>query len=237
MPLISQPIISNGMYLLLSLVGFLVYAFLYLSYQGLLSGKKNDLHKRPPVSGFDSMRGGSPHMAPHPQHSGGGLDSEQEPAEEDSFFFDHQATFPGSPPQQTTLPQEELWQEPLHAAGYSPYAQEEANGEEEEDSDWPSPGEDTGGADDEDLDGPMEGDLTDEERQLLSRVRYSLATDPEAYPYLDEEYRVIEDRIARLIGHKGKSREEVISESLESREKIILNAVNPGGRNTVGTIR
>lgn len=225
---VSQPIVSMEMYLLFSFIGFLVYAFLYLSYQGILTGKREVLHNRPPVAGFDSMRGGTSGTLPQ-DHT---YDENPEQTEIEGFFFDHQATFQDSKPAM----------EPENAASEtdtnrsepkSEIVSEENSEEDNEDYDWPTPGEYT----------PTEvqylcgrqyvGELSLEEQQFLARVRYNLETDSDAYPYLNDEYQEIQERLSRLIVQTGKSQEEIVTDHLTSREKVIFNAVSMERPNSV----
>lgn len=223
---VSLPIISNGMYLLFSIVGFLVYAFLYLTYQGLLSGKRDTLHNRPPVTGFDSMRGGTSGSLP-PDVSP--VESPKE-IEEEGFYFDHQATFQNStggwdkesPEMQEGLTEQESADLNLP---------NEDSEEEDECGDWPTPGEYAPSDARDWANWAFVGELTPDEQKLIAKVRQNLDKDAEAYPHMDEEFQEIQQRIARIIDQTGQSQDDVVTTNLTSREKVIFNAILLGQQN------
>ncbi len=226
-------IISNGTYILFSFVAFIVYAFIYLSSVGLLSGRKEDMRNRPAVTGYESLRKGNQGIGEADKAAIKSVIHSANTEDGDEFSYNYEATFYGSQlntafaaSSSVATQNDKEANEQMESPSACTLIDEDDSDDEDE---WPALGRPIEyGTDSSEpkltLSNDIVGDLTVEELVLLTNIRAITLNDAEQYPELVEECLAANDRVNELFHQTGKSVEEIVSTLLNTREKVIFNA-------------
>jgi hypothetical protein len=215
----TLPLLSTETYILFSFMAFIVYVFLYLSFLGLLKGGKDNIQNRPHLAGFESMRNSDFRITRQDRNQIDELRNPRDETGEYSPFFDHTATFSSTSLEAGSNDNNSI---PADVAAADPFGSVESE-EEEDDFPWPEPEGHPASMEDSAGYGEVIGDLMPEELVFVSQLRASMEDDGEVYRALLSEYREVEGKVARLVHQTNEAAVLIVSNHLDSREKVIFN--------------